>query len=122
MQWFASWLLISNPYQEPNFNFFKDLDSIQGRDEGVVDHYQFRPRVSKHTGELVYCYCCNFIPSIQHDTDFLPPQTFWQMITFAVVVVQFLFEVNSNHNTLLKLSKIFPIPQWNKISWAQGSS
>lgn len=106
IQGFASWLLISKSEWEPSLSFSKHLDSVQERDEGIVDPYQFRLRVSKFTGEPVFCYCCKPFPSIQHDTNFLPPKVFWQMIMFAGVVVSFLLEAKSNHKTSLKLRKI----------------
>lgn len=55
----------------------------------------------------VNCCYCKPIPNIQHDTGFLPPKAFWQMIMFAVAVAQFLFEVNVT-KTKKKISYFTP--------------
>lgn len=41
---------------------------------------------------------------------------------FVAAAVQFLFEVNSINNTVLKLRKQFLSPYWNDIPCLQGSS
>lgn len=50
-----------------------------------------------------------------------PSEVFWQLIVSAAAVFQFLFEVNCNHKTLLKLRKRFPSPNWDNNPCVQRS-